>query len=53
MHFYRHGVEIHPWVARSGNTFVARVFILQDDGETTLLGNLNILQTGKRASCWA
>jgi len=40
MHFYHHGVAIQPSVARSGNTFVARVAILEEDGEATSLGDL-------------
>lgn len=40
MHFYHQGVAIQPSVARSGNTFVARVSILEEDGEATSLGDL-------------
>jgi hypothetical protein len=40
MHFYHQGVAIQPSVARSGNVFVARVCILEEDGEVTSLGDL-------------
>ncbi|ACC75063.1 hypothetical protein PPMP20_01150 [Paraburkholderia phymatum] len=40
MHFYHQGVAIQPSVARSGHTFVARVSILEEDGEATSLGDL-------------
>ncbi|MFP3645018.1 hypothetical protein [Paraburkholderia sp. SIMBA_054] len=40
MFFYHHGVAIQPSVARSGRTFVARVSILEEDGEATSLGDL-------------
>lgn len=37
---YHHGVAIQPSVAKSGSTFVARVSILEEDGEATSLGDL-------------
>ncbi|HKR44350.1 MAG TPA: hypothetical protein VJU59_32550 [Paraburkholderia sp.] len=40
MHFYHQGVAIQPSAARNGNTFVARVSILEEDGEATSLGDL-------------
>jgi hypothetical protein len=40
MHFYHQGVAIQPSIARHGNTFVARVSILEEDGEATSLGDL-------------
>ena len=40
MLFYHHGVAIQPSVLRRGNTFVARVSILEEDGEATSLGDL-------------
>ncbi|WP_087737949.1 hypothetical protein [Paraburkholderia piptadeniae] len=40
MHFNHHGVVIKPSVTRSGNMFVARVSILEEDGEATSLGEL-------------
>jgi hypothetical protein len=40
MVFYHHGAAIQPSVTRLGNTFLARVSILEEDGEATSLGNL-------------
>ncbi|WP_240057160.1 hypothetical protein [Paraburkholderia azotifigens] len=40
MYFVHHGVAIQPSVSRAGNTFVARVSILEEDGEMTSLGEL-------------
>ena len=40
MVFYHHGAAIQPSVTRLGNTFMARVSILEEDGEATSLGNL-------------
>jgi hypothetical protein len=38
MVFYHHGAAIQPSVTRLGNTFLARVSILEEDGEATSLG---------------
>ena len=40
MHFVYRCVAIQPSVSKAGNTFVARVSILEEDGETTSLGDL-------------
>ena len=40
MYFVHHGVAIQPSVSKAGNMFVARVAILEEDGETTSLGDL-------------
>jgi hypothetical protein len=40
MYFVHHGVAIQPSVSRTGNTYVARVSILEEDGEATSLGDL-------------
>ncbi|MEM5341383.1 hypothetical protein [Paraburkholderia azotifigens] len=40
MYFVHHGVAIQPFVSRAGDTFVARVSILEEDGEMTSLGDL-------------
>nr|WP_223962052.1 hypothetical protein [Paraburkholderia sabiae] len=40
MHFYHQGVAIQPSIARHGNTFIARVSILEEDGEATSLCDL-------------
>ncbi|CAD6559106.1 hypothetical protein ACFQ3P_33305 [Paraburkholderia sabiae] len=51
MYFVHHGVAIQPSVSRAGNTFVARVSILEEDGETTSLGDLG--QFANRESAFA
>jgi hypothetical protein len=38
--FYHHGAAVQPSVVREGNLFLARVCILEEDGEATSLGNL-------------
>ncbi|MEM5384832.1 hypothetical protein VSR68_14685 [Paraburkholderia phymatum] len=53
MHFYHHGVAIQPAVARSGNTFVARVSILEEDGELTSLGDLGHFANRQSAIAFA
>jgi hypothetical protein len=42
MIFHHNGAAIRPTVIRVGNTFVARASILEEDGETTSLGDLGI-----------
>ena len=51
MYFVHHGVAIQPSVSIAGNTFVARVSILEEDGETTSLGDLG--QFASRESAFA
>jgi hypothetical protein len=51
MYFVHHGVAILPSVSRAGNTFVARVSILEEDGEATSLGDLG--QFANRESAFA
>ena len=53
MHFYHHGVAIQPSVSRSGNTFVARVSILEEDGAATSLGNLGHFANRESAFAFA
>ncbi|MGT2477609.1 hypothetical protein [Paraburkholderia terrae] len=53
MLFYHHGVAIQPSVARSGNTFVARASILEDDGEATSLGDLGYFANRQSAFAFA
>jgi hypothetical protein len=53
MHFYHHGVAIEPWVAIDGNIFVARVSILEEDGETTSLGDLGYFANRQSAFAFA
>jgi hypothetical protein len=53
MHFYHQGVAIQPSVARSGNTFVARVSILEEDGEATSLGDLGNFANKRSALTFA
>lgn len=40
MILYHHGAAIQPSVIREGNLFLARVCILEEDGEATSLGDL-------------
>ena len=40
MVLYHRGAAIQASSFRSGNTFIARVCILKEDGESTSLGNL-------------
>jgi hypothetical protein len=40
MIFYHNGAAIRPTVVRVGNTFIARASILEEDGESTSLGDL-------------
>lgn len=53
MHFYHQGVAIQPSVARNGNTFVARVSILEEDGEATELGDLGNFANRQSALAFA
>jgi hypothetical protein len=53
MHFVHNGVAIHPSVSRAGNTFVARVSILEEDGETTSLGELGHFANRESAFAFA
>ncbi|CAD6561310.1 hypothetical protein LMG24235_07268 [Paraburkholderia sabiae] len=50
---YHHGVAIQPSVTRSGNTFVARVCILEEDGEATSLGDLGHFANSQSAFAFA
>ncbi|KQR76268.1 hypothetical protein ASG35_14325 [Burkholderia sp. Leaf177] len=40
MIFYHRGAAIQPSVIKRGHTFVARVSLLEEDGEATSLGDL-------------
>ncbi|WP_345814194.1 hypothetical protein AAGS40_07385 [Paraburkholderia sp. PREW-6R] len=40
MVLYHRGAAIQPSSTRCGNTYMARVCILKEDGESTSLGNL-------------
>ncbi|MFM0197506.1 hypothetical protein PQQ65_30865 [Paraburkholderia strydomiana] len=51
MHFFQHGVAIQPSVSKSGKAFIARVSILEEDGEATSLGVLG--QFANRESAFA
>ena len=53
MLFYHHGVAIQPSVAKRGNTFVARVSILEEDGEATSLGDLGHFANRQSAFAFA
>ncbi|QYD67061.1 hypothetical protein KZJ38_11630 [Paraburkholderia edwinii] len=53
MLFYHHGVAIQPSVTKTGHTFVARVSILEEDGEATSLGNLGYFANRQSAFAFA
>ncbi|TCG03092.1 hypothetical protein BZM27_51065 [Paraburkholderia steynii] len=53
MHFFHHGVAIKPSVSRIGNIFIARVAILEEDGETTSLGDLGPFANRESAFAFA
>jgi hypothetical protein len=53
MYFVHHGVAIQPSVSKAGNTFVARVSILEEDGETTSLGDLGHFANRESAFAFA
>lgn len=53
MYFVHHGVAIQPSVFKAGNTFVARVSILEEDGETTSLGDLGHFANRESAFAFA
>jgi len=53
MHFYHHGVAVQPSVTRTGSLFVARVSILEEDGEATSLGNLGHFANRQSALAFA
>jgi hypothetical protein len=40
MILYHHGAAIQPAVTRRGHTFIARVSLLEEDGEATSPGDL-------------
>lgn len=50
---YHRGVAIQPSVAKSGSTFVARVSILEEDGEATSLGDLGYFANRQSAFAFA
>jgi len=53
MLFYYHGIAVQPSVVRSGSLFVARVSILEEDGEATTLGNLGHFANRQSALAFA
>lgn len=53
MFFFHHGVALQPSVSKRGNTFVARVSILEEDGETTSLGDLGLFANRESAFAFA
>jgi hypothetical protein len=50
---YHRGVPIEPSVVKNGNTFVAHVSILEEDGESTSLGNLGHFANRQSAVAFA
>jgi hypothetical protein len=50
---YHRGVPIEPSVEKSGNTFVAHVSIIEEDGEATSLGNLGHFANRQSAVAFA
>ena len=53
MYFVHHGVAIQPSVSKAGKTFVARVSILEEDGEVTSLGDPGQLANRESAFAFA
>ncbi|MFC0691615.1 hypothetical protein [Paraburkholderia humisilvae] len=53
MLFYHHGVAIQPSVTKTGHAFVARVSILEKDGEATSLGDLGYFANRQSAFAFA
>jgi hypothetical protein len=53
MMLYHRGVALHPTVGRSGNLFVSRVSILEEDGEETSLGGLGYFSNRESAMQFA
>ena len=53
MLIYHRGVPIEPSVEKSGNTFVAHVAIIEEDGESTSLGNLGHFANRQSAVAFA
>lgn len=53
MLFHHHGVAVQPSVVRSGSLFVARVSILEEDGEATSLGDLGHFANRQSALAFA
>src|SRR5215469_9426177 len=53
MHFFHHCVAIRPSVSKSGNTFVARLSILEEDGEATSHGELGRFANRESAFAFA
>ncbi|ACC74570.1 hypothetical protein PPMP20_22830 [Paraburkholderia phymatum] len=53
MLIYHRGVPIQPSVEKSGNTFVAHVSILEEDGESTSLGDLGHFTSRESAVAFA
>ncbi|SEJ40154.1 hypothetical protein SAMN05192539_1010119 [Paraburkholderia diazotrophica] len=53
MLFNHHGVIIEPSVTRNGDMFVARVSILEEDGEATSLGELGRFANRQSAFAFA
>ncbi|CAB3774606.1 hypothetical protein LMG29542_07984 [Paraburkholderia humisilvae] len=51
MHFLHHGITVQPSVSTMGHTFIARVVLQKEDGETTSLGDLG--QFANRESAFA
>jgi hypothetical protein len=53
MYFVHRGVAIQPSASRAGNTFVAWVSILDEDGATTSLGDLGYFANRESAFAFA
>lgn len=53
MMIFHRGVALHPSVGRSGNLFVSRVSILEEDGEETLLRGLGYFSNRESAMQFA
>jgi hypothetical protein len=53
MLFIHHGVTIKPSVTKNGHAFIARVSILEEDGEATSLGDLGHFANRESAFAFA
>jgi hypothetical protein len=53
MILYHRGAAIQPSVTRRGHTFIARVSLLEEDGEATSLGDLGAFANYKCAYAFA
>ena len=53
MLFYHQGIAVQPSVVKTGGLFVARVSIIEEDGEATTLGDLGHFANRRSALAFA